>query len=155
MEKLHVFGENFQTEENISLIKEYIDNSSNSAKVMKKLYKEDYKYDLAILDLISKFIDGDESIENQYENIEKAVLKELRKDVMEIYSNLLLLDIEMKNLINALEGKYIEPSMSGLPSENLKKNIIPTGRNFYLMDCEKIPTKEAYKVGCNLGQKNL
>ncbi|WP_283591418.1 cobaltochelatase subunit CobN [Clostridium butanoliproducens] len=152
VEKLHVFGENFQTEENISLIKEYIDNSSNSAKVMKKLYKEDYKYDLAILDLISKFIDGDESIENQYENIEKAVLKELRKDVMEIYSNLLLLDIEMKNLINALEGKYIEPSMSGLPSENLK-NIIPTGRNFYLMDCEKIPTKEAYKVGCNLAEK--
>ncbi|WP_291579994.1 cobaltochelatase subunit CobN [Clostridium sp. UBA6640] len=152
VEKLHVFGENFQIEENISLIKEYIDNNSKSAKLIKKLYKDDYNYDLIILDLISKFINDDKKVENQYENIEKEILKELRKDVLEIYGKLLLLDIEMKNLIRALEGKYIEPGMSGLPSENLK-NIIPTGRNFYLMDCEKIPTKEAYKVGCNLAEE--
>ncbi|MDD2234031.1 MAG: cobaltochelatase subunit CobN [Desulfitobacteriaceae bacterium] len=39
-----------------------------------------------------------------------------------------------------------------MPDDN-GKNIIPTGRNFYLMDIEKIPTRAAWEVGCRLADQ--
>jgi cobaltochelatase CobN len=51
-----------------------------------------------------------------------------------------------------LMGGYILPGPSGMPDDN-GKNIIPTGRNLYLMDIEKVPTKAAWEVGCQAAEE--
>ncbi len=52
---------------------------------------------------------------------------------------------EIKSLLDALEVKYIMPSIGG---DLLRSpDVLPTGRNFYSFDPRTIPTKEAYEIG--------
>ncbi|MHC1593857.1 MAG: cobaltochelatase subunit CobN [Methanotrichaceae archaeon] len=52
---------------------------------------------------------------------------------------------EIKGLLDALEAKYITPSVGG---DILRSpDVLPTGRNFYSFDPRTIPTKEAYEIG--------
>ena len=55
-------------------------------------------------------------------------------------------DKEISSLIIGLGGGYVEPG----PSGNLyrgKIRVLPTGRNFYLLDPRTLPTKAAWRVG--------
>ncbi len=55
-------------------------------------------------------------------------------------------DKELYSLLNGLSGGYIEPG----PSGNLyrgKTSVLPTGRNFYLLDPRTLPTRAAWIVG--------
>lgn len=149
MEKLHVLGKVPEFKEAVSFIKEYIENNSKNAALIKKLCDNDYVYNVTIMELIGEYIKGSEELEGKYKHIEKTVLYNLKHEVLHVYHKLKSVEFEIKNLVNALNGNFVEPGLSGMPCENLE-NILPTGRNFYLMDCEKIPTKEAYKIGCNL-----
>lgn len=51
---------------------------------------------------------------------------------------------ETSNLLAALSGKYIPGGESGDPVRN--PDCLPTGRNFYGFDPDKIPTQSAYKI---------
>ncbi len=55
---------------------------------------------------------------------------------------------EIKSLLDALNGKYIKTSGGGDPIRNPES--LPTGRNMYAFDPDKIPTKAAYESGKNL-----
>ena len=55
---------------------------------------------------------------------------------------------ETKNLLRALDGEYIEPGIGGDPIRNPKS--VPTGKNMYGFDPNKIPTKAAYETGVKL-----
>jgi cobaltochelatase CobN len=50
---------------------------------------------------------------------------------------------EVSNLIDALNGGYIEPGAGGDPVAN--PNVLPTGTNFYDDQASEIPTEEAYE----------
>lgn len=152
LENLHVLGEIPNYEEITSLINEYIQNQDKYKNYLKPLCKNDFYYKELILNIIEDILNKSPNLEVKYGKINKAILEELQIEIVNIYKNLLLCNEEILNLIKALEGKYIAPGLSDVPSDNLK-NIIPTGRNFYLLDCEKVPTKEAYKVGCSLAAK--
>ena len=54
--------------------------------------------------------------------------------------------LELDHLLRGLEGKYIPAGGSGAPTRG-KRNILPTGRNFYSVDTRTIPTATAYQVG--------
>lgn len=59
---------------------------------------------------------------------------------------------EMNALIAALEGRFVPPGGSGNPTRG-QADILPTGRNFYSVDPEKMPTATAWEVGVAMAEK--
>ncbi len=57
---------------------------------------------------------------------------------------------EIDSLLAGLKGGFIEPGPSGAPTRG-QAGILPTGRNFYSVDPNKIPTPAAWEVGKRLG----
>ncbi|NPV28081.1 MAG: cobaltochelatase subunit CobN [Firmicutes bacterium] len=53
---------------------------------------------------------------------------------------------ELVNCLTALEGAYIPPGPSGAPTRGMAE-ILPTGRNFYSIDPQAIPTRAAWHTG--------
>ena len=58
---------------------------------------------------------------------------------------------EMESLIRGLRGGYIPPASGNDPVRNPES--LPTGKNFYAFDPEKVPSKEAYKLGKNAAKE--
>ncbi|PCI88138.1 MAG: cobaltochelatase subunit CobN [Hyphomicrobiales bacterium] len=56
---------------------------------------------------------------------------------------------EMTSMLSALNGEFIKPGPSGAPTRG-RLDVLPTGRNFYSIDCRSLPTPSAW----NLGQKS-
>jgi cobaltochelatase CobN len=56
--------------------------------------------------------------------------------------------------LHALSGGFVRPGPSGAPSRG-QADILPTGRNFYSVDPNKIPTPAAWEVGVRLGDALL
>jgi cobaltochelatase CobN len=52
----------------------------------------------------------------------------------------------MAMLLRSLEGRYVPAGESGMPDEN-GRNILPTGRNMFGMNIDKIPSPEAWERG--------
>lgn len=59
---------------------------------------------------------------------------------------------EIKYLVEGVRGNFIPPGGSGCPTRG-RVSILPTGRNFYTMDPTAVPTKAAWEVGKQLGDK--
>lgn len=57
---------------------------------------------------------------------------------------------EITNCLASLDGKFVPPGPSGAPSRG-QADILPTGRNFFSVDPQKIPTPAAWEVGKRLG----
>jgi len=53
---------------------------------------------------------------------------------------------ELTNCLAALEGSYVPPGPSGAPTRGMAE-ILPTGRNFYSVDPQAIPTPAAWHTG--------
>ncbi len=68
--------------------------------------------------------------------------------------NRLLVDLsktgdEISAILKALDGKFIDPGPSGAPTRGMA-NVLPTGRNFYSIDPQAVPSRIAYEVGKKL-----
>jgi len=61
---------------------------------------------------------------------------------------------EIESLLSGFEGKYIPAGPSGLITRG-RDDVLPTGRNFYSLDPNRVPTKAAYEVGKRLADKVL
>ncbi len=61
---------------------------------------------------------------------------------------------EIDSALTALAGGFVKPGPSGAPSRG-QADILPTGRNFYSVDPNKIPSPAAWEVGKNLGDALL
>ena len=72
-------------------------------------------------------------------------------DILEMDADIRRCSFEMDSLCNALNGRYIPPGESGMPDEN-GRNILPTGRNFFAGEFDKIPTPKAYERGKELAR---
>lgn len=57
---------------------------------------------------------------------------------------------EIDASLTAISGGFVEPGPSGSPSRG-QADILPTGRNFYSVDPNKIPSPAAWEVGKRLG----
>ncbi len=57
---------------------------------------------------------------------------------------------EIANLLRGLAGGYVPPGPSGAPTRG-QANVLPTGRNFYSVDPNTIPSPNAWTVGRGLG----
>jgi cobaltochelatase CobN len=61
---------------------------------------------------------------------------------------------ETASLFNGFNGGYIEPGPSGLITRG-RSDILPTGRNFFSLDPQRIPTPAAWETGKVLAQKTI
>ncbi len=61
---------------------------------------------------------------------------------------------EIDNCAAALAGKFILPGPSGAPTRGMA-DVLPTGRNFYSVDPQAIPTRSAWRVGTALADALL
>jgi cobaltochelatase CobN len=61
---------------------------------------------------------------------------------------------ELDNLLRGLRGEYVPAGPSGAPTRGMA-NVLPTGRNFYSVDPNTLPSAVAWEVGCSLGQAVL
>ena len=64
--------------------------------------------------------------------------------------NIRLCTEELDAALTAANGGFVRPGPSGAPSRG-QADILPTGRNFYSVDPNKIPSPAAWEVGVRLG----
>ncbi len=84
----------------------------------------------------------------QYQACPQAVKNQLKRAgamAAEYASNLIRVDLEIKNIIRALNGEFIAPGPGNDPIR--APDALPTGKNFYGFDPQRVPTKVAWKVG--------
>ncbi|MFA9420115.1 MAG: cobaltochelatase subunit CobN [Gammaproteobacteria bacterium] len=53
---------------------------------------------------------------------------------------------ETGNFLRGLNGEFIPAGPSGAPTRG-RLDVLPTGRNFYSIDCRAIPTRSAWELG--------
>ncbi|KAF5074123.1 Aerobic cobaltochelatase subunit CobN [anaerobic digester metagenome] len=56
---------------------------------------------------------------------------------------------EIDSLLAAMNGEYVSPGPAGIITRG-RDDILPTGRNFYTLDPETVPTKAAWEIGKRL-----
>lgn len=61
---------------------------------------------------------------------------------------------EIKSLLKALDGRFIEPGPSGAPTSG-RLDSLPTGRNIYGVDPRAVPTRTAWEIGRRIAQDVL
>ena len=67
---------------------------------------------------------------------------------------LLTVNLEIENLLIALEGKFISPSLGGDPIR-MGIDVLPTGSNFYSFDPRMAPDETAWKIGKKMADEML
>ncbi|HYS42322.1 MAG TPA: cobaltochelatase subunit CobN, partial [Pseudonocardiaceae bacterium] len=61
---------------------------------------------------------------------------------------------EVRNVLRALDGRFVPPGPSGSPTRGLV-SVLPTGRNFYSVDPKAIPSRNAFDTGAALADSLL
>ena len=93
-------------------------------------------------------------------SVEYKLLSEEREALAKIGDDLARLDRsisasdEMGALLAGFDGSYIAPGPSGLITRG-RPDILPTGRNFYSLDPQTVPTRAAWEMGKLLADKTL
>ena len=54
--------------------------------------------------------------------------------------------LELAGVLAGLDGRRVPPGPSGAPTRG-RPEILPTGRNFYSVDCRAVPTPAAWELG--------
>jgi cobaltochelatase CobN len=82
-----------------------------------------------------------------------SYIPQLEKSIASIICNVQDTD-EVGSLLNGFDGGYIEPGPSGIITRG-RSDILPTGRNFYSLDPQRVPTTSAWEIGKKLADKTL
>ncbi|MDO4454041.1 MAG: cobaltochelatase subunit CobN [Eubacteriales bacterium] len=61
---------------------------------------------------------------------------------------------EIEALLEGMSGDFIQPGPAGVITRG-RDDVLPTGRNMYSLDPEKVPTKAAWEIGKRLGNEVL
>ena len=72
----------------------------------------------------------------------------------ELYPNILATTNEMDSLVHGLSGGYVPPGPSGCPTRG-RAQLLPTGKNFYGLDPDSIPTQASWKIGAVMADQML
>ena len=64
----------------------------------------------------------------------------------QVYPNVMATTDEVRNLLHGIEGGYVPPGPSGSPTRG-NAHLLPTGRNFYTLDPDSIPSPTSWEIG--------
>lgn len=135
--KLHTFGKNPEHEEAVNYLCELL---YGDGIFQQSEEESEYEYQRRIHDFIENILQDEEKNDP------------LSLDIRETYYKLQCVCKEEDSMIAALNGKFIPSSEGGMPDENGRK-ILPTGRNFFMMNMDKIPSPAAYERGVILANQ--
>ena len=108
-------------------------------EMVRKLSEEGFRSD-KISSIMDECLDKpSEQARQALEYIAEILTPNIKKSVCEIDSSL-----------NGFSGQFVHPGPSGAPTRG-QADILPTGRNFFSVDPNKIPTPAAWEVGVRLG----
>ena len=147
---LHVLGRNYTIEEKKDLILQILLNSGEIPDDLKDALSKFEQQEKQKSNILEKYLKeiieelyGSRNAINPYEISEEEhlILKNWVKNFLFNIDN----SMEMENLIQGLEGGYIEPGLGGDPIRS--PHIFPTGRNSYGFDPRLIPSSTAFKRG--------
>ena len=85
------------------------------------------------------------------ETVQQDIIKIAGFICDKLYPSLAHTTWERSNCIRALQSEYIEPSAGGAPTSG-GAEILPTGRNFYGVDPQLLPTPVAWKIGSQMAE---
>lgn len=137
--RLHVFGENPSHSECVRYLGELL----YADQILERQADEDaVSYQRRLAGFLERRLEAEPAADP------------VSQDLKRVYQLLQQTEREQDSLIHALNGGYICPGEGGMPDENGRK-ILPTGRNFYLMNMDKVPTCEAYERGVLLAKQLL
>ncbi len=159
---LHTFGEPPEGKPGTSLIISML-RDGYKREVARMIGYENYpdpmqtgnesRLDNCTMQLLEEVFNGTNVTEAQ-----KTLLNNQSSDELTAYlnraigfaDNISACDIEINSTLNGFDGDYISPSPADDPIRN--SDVIPTGRNFYSMNPDRVPTKEAWEVGTNMSK---
>ena len=102
---------------------------------------EENRFDTAFIDKI---------VESHLGRSNIRVAAALRYICEVLTPNIRLVTEEIDSSLTGFNGGFVKPGPSGAPTRG-QADILPTGRNFYSVDPNKIPTPGAWDVGKRLG----
>ncbi|MFA5321408.1 MAG: cobaltochelatase subunit CobN [Smithella sp.] len=168
---MHIFGRLPQGEklaDFIYAIARY-ENSPDSLRgvLLSVIHRQTLKTDQDMEDAVEEtardacrnFILENTSLKNtigkQYEinTSEKKVLWDVEKKLISLRARILESD-ETAALLNGLKGGYIAPGPSGLITRG-RSDVLPSGRNFYSLDTQRIPSPAAWETGKILANQTI
>jgi cobaltochelatase CobN len=93
-------------------------------------------------------------VESRYPNISESFRISLEYSLETVIPNLLKTSNELDNFMRYLDGHYVPPGPSGAPTRG-NARILPTGRNFYGIDPDSIPTPACWEIGRKMADQML
>ncbi len=153
-EKLHEFGTSPEPGAAVWFIKEILLSEDEINARLRGAFEDETRFHSFMADFIRQAISGEEKGDRIARRLHafaadeenSSLFESLAEDIREINSGLEKTGNELGNLVSALNGGYVPPGPAGMPDENGRK-LLPSGRNLYLMEIDRIPTQAAYKVG--------
>lgn len=85
------------------------------------------------------------------EAVQQEIIKIAGFICYKLYTSLQHTTWERSNCLRALQAEYIDPSAGGAPTSS-GADILPTGRNFYGVDPQLLPTPIAWKIGSQMAE---
>jgi cobaltochelatase CobN len=117
-----------------------IQNAHETGLIMIKELEQN-QFDTAVIDTVVKFCLGSKN----------TTAAEALRYICEVLTpNIRLVTEEIDSSLTGFNGGFVKPGPSGAPTRG-QADILPTGRNFYSVDPNKIPTPGAWDVGKRLG----
>jgi cobaltochelatase CobN len=120
-----------------------------------------FDLDIIVKDILRQFlapgavrINLDKALELSYaivDSIQIDVINAVRERILDIHQRLQI-SKEIDALLSGLNGDYIPAGPAGVVTRG-RDDVLPTGRNFFTLDPNAIPTKVACEVGRRLGDK--
>ena len=115
---------------------------ATNAQALKALHE-------ACLGLVGRCIEGSPSRKARSDRKGPKALEYLLE---EIPPRLEKTSDEMESVVRALQGEFIPPGGSGNPTRG-QLEILPSGRNFYTVDPDKIPSRGAWETGVAMAEE--
>ena len=101
---------------------------------------------------LNKAIDSYKGSLKHYEVSSKNNILKLMKYIEKVVlSKLRMTKDELSNFVKGSKGEFVVPGGSGCPTRG-NINILPSGRNFYSIDPNTVPSRASYNVGKSLAK---
>ena len=148
-EGMHVFGVSPDTKETARMIASIWWNKKTDLPDPEKIVGDCFEDAVKLVSFI---------LADNFDNQPKAAtlsIKDrdsLKAWCLETAANIKKSNLEIKQLLHAMDGGYIEPGLGGSLTLG-KMETLPTGRNFFAQDVTQLPTKDAWDIGKILADK--
>ncbi|SES84524.1 cobaltochelatase CobN subunit [Methanococcoides vulcani] len=149
---LHILGTSPQDEQLSEMVCSML---GNDFKEEVALYNTSETAPVLLLDLVLNLGLNSTFAQEQVLGVgnNSVAMDDYLSDATEYAYNLGQSEDEVQQVLNAMDGKYIESNLGGDPI--LRPDALPSGRNFYAFDEQLIPTRQAWELGMDLANETI